>query len=41
VSELIGDKARPVPISKELLVMLDEGKRLEFLKKWQAAMKGQ
>jgi iron(III) transport system substrate-binding protein len=41
VSELIGDKARPVPINQELLVMLDEGKRLEFLKKWQAAMKGQ
>jgi iron(III) transport system substrate-binding protein len=41
VNELIGDKARPVPISQDLLVMLDEGKRLEFLKKWQAAMKGQ
>jgi iron(III) transport system substrate-binding protein len=41
VSELIGDKARPVPISQELLANLDEAKRLEFLKKWQAAMKGQ
>ena len=41
VNELIGDKARPVPISQELLANLDEAKRLEFLKKWQAAMKGQ
>jgi len=41
VSELIGDKARPVPIGEELLAGLDEGKRLEFLKRWQAAMKGQ
>ena len=41
VTELIGDKARPVPISQELLANLDEGKRLEFLKRWQAAMKGQ
>ncbi len=41
VSALIGDKARPVPISEELLANLDEGKRLAFLKQWQAAMKGQ
>ena len=41
VGELIGDKARPIPISKELLANLDETKRLDFLKKWQAAMKGQ
>jgi iron(III) transport system substrate-binding protein len=41
VTERIGDKARPVPISQELLANLDEGKRLEFLKRWQAAMKGQ
>jgi iron(III) transport system substrate-binding protein len=40
VSELIGDKARPVPISDELLTALDQTKRLAFLKKWQAAMKG-
>lgn len=33
VSELIGDKARPVAI--------DEGKRLEVLKKWQAARRAQ
>ena len=41
VTELIDDKARPVPIGPELLANLDEGKRLEFLKRWQAAMKGQ
>ena len=41
VEELIGDKARPVPISDELLADLDQKKRLAFLKQWQAAMKGQ
>jgi iron(III) transport system substrate-binding protein len=41
VSELIGDKARPVAIDRELLANLDESNRLEFLKKWQAALKGQ
>ena len=40
VSALIGDKARPVPISEALLANLDEAKRLAFLKQWQAAMKG-
>ncbi len=41
VGELIGDKARPVPISDELLSNLDAKKRLQFIKLWQAAMKGQ
>jgi iron(III) transport system substrate-binding protein len=41
VGELIGDKARPVPISDELLANLDAKKRLQFIKLWQAAMKGQ
>ena len=41
VSELVGDKARPIPIGPELLTNLDEGKRFDFLKRWQAAMKGQ
>lgn len=41
VAELVGDKARPIPIGPELLTNLDEGKRLDFLKRWQAAMKGQ
>jgi iron(III) transport system substrate-binding protein len=41
VEALIGDKARPIPISGDLLANLDQRKRLDFLKKWQAAMKGQ
>ncbi len=41
VTELVGDKARPVPISDELLSNLDAKNRLTFLKRWQAAMKGQ
>jgi len=41
VTDLIGDKAKPVPISGDLLGTLDQTKRLEFLKQWQAAMKGQ
>ncbi len=40
VAELIGDKVKPVPIGPELLGNLDQGKRLAFLKQWQAAMKG-
>jgi iron(III) transport system substrate-binding protein len=41
VAEMIGDKVRPVPIGPALLENLDQTKRLDFLKKWQAAMKGQ
>ena len=41
VEQQIGDKARPVPISDQLLTTLDAKKRLAFLKQWQAAMKGQ
>jgi iron(III) transport system substrate-binding protein len=41
VAELVGDKARPVAINADLLANLDQKKRLEFLKKWQAAKKGQ
>ncbi len=41
VTELIGDKARPVPIDQTLLDNLDQTKRLAFLSKWQAAKKGQ
>lgn len=41
VGQLIGDKARPVPIGPELLENLDQTKRLAFLAKWQAAKKGQ
>lgn len=41
VREEVGDKARPVEIGPGLLKNLDQTKRLAFLKKWQAAMKGQ
>jgi len=41
VAELVGDKARPVPISDELLSTLDQKRRLQFIRQWQAAMKGQ
>jgi iron(III) transport system substrate-binding protein len=41
VSQLIGDKARPVPIDQTLLENLDQAKRLAFLAKWQQAKKGQ
>jgi iron(III) transport system substrate-binding protein len=41
VTQMIGDKARPVPIGPELLTNLDKDKRLAFFAKWQAAKKGQ
>ena len=41
VSQLVGDKARPVPIDQTLLDNLDQAKRLAFLSKWQQAKKGQ
>lgn len=41
VTQLIGDKARPVPIDQTLLDNLDQTKRLAFLSKWQQAKKGQ
>jgi len=41
VTQLIGDKARPVPIDQTLLENLDQAKRLAFLAKWQQAKKGQ
>ncbi len=39
VNEKLGDKIRPIPVSKELLETLEQSKRLEFLAKWQAANK--
>jgi iron(III) transport system substrate-binding protein len=41
VTQLVGDKARPVPIDATLLENLDQTKRLAFLAKWQTAKKGQ
>lgn len=39
VNEKLGDKIRPIPVSKDLLETLEQSKRLEFLAKWQAANK--
>ena len=41
VTEQLGDKALPIPISPDLLVAHSDTQRREFVKKWQAAMKGQ
>ena len=39
VNDKLGDKARPIPVSAELLDTLEQSKRLEFLNKWQASQK--
>jgi len=39
VNETLGDRARPIPVSRELLETLEQTKRLEFLNQWQAALK--
>jgi hypothetical protein len=31
---------KPIPVSAELLGFLDQTKRLDFIKQWQAAIKG-
>ena len=36
----LGATAKPIPVGPELLGFLDQTKRLEFLKQWQAAIKG-
>jgi iron(III) transport system substrate-binding protein len=36
----LGATAKPIPVGPELLGYLDQAKRLEFLKQWQAAIKG-
>ncbi|MEO7056928.1 MAG: ABC transporter substrate-binding protein [Caldimonas sp.] len=38
-AKVLGNNAKPIPVSAELLVFLDQTKRLDFLKQWQAAMK--
>jgi iron(III) transport system substrate-binding protein len=35
----LGAAAKPIPVSPDLLVYLDQTKRLDFIKQWQAAMK--
>ncbi len=40
LAKTLGDKAKPIPVGPELLGFLDQTKRLEFIKQWQAAIKG-
>jgi iron(III) transport system substrate-binding protein len=35
----LGNAAKPIPVSADLLAYLDQTKRLDFIKQWQAAMK--
>ena len=35
----LGAAAKPIPVSADLLAYLDQTKRLDFIKQWQAAMK--
>ena len=35
----LGANAKPIPVSTDLLAYLDQTKRLDFIKQWQAAMK--
>jgi iron(III) transport system substrate-binding protein len=39
VTAKLGDRARPIPVSRELLDTLEQTKRLDFMNKWQAAIK--
>jgi iron(III) transport system substrate-binding protein len=38
-TKILGAAAKPIPVSADLLVYLDQTKRLDFIKQWQAAMK--
>jgi iron(III) transport system substrate-binding protein len=40
VAKMVGDKARPIPVDMTLLDSLDQMKRLTWIRRWQAAMKG-
>ena len=40
LTKTLGATLRPIPVGPELLVNLDQTKRLEFLKNWQTAIKG-
>ena len=39
-TKTLGAALKPIPVSDELLVYLDQTKRLDFLKQWQQAIKG-
>jgi iron(III) transport system substrate-binding protein len=38
-AKILGTAAKPIPVNAELLGYLDQTKRLDFIKQWQAAMK--
>jgi len=38
-TKALGATLKPIPVSGELLGFLDQTKRLEFLKRWQSAIK--
>ena len=40
LTKTLGATLRPIPVGPELLTYLDQAKRLEFIKQWQAAIKG-
>lgn len=40
LTKTLGATLRPIPVSADLLGYLDQTKRLDFLKQWQAAIKG-
>jgi len=40
LSKTLGASLKPIPVSPDLLASLDQTKRLEFIKQWQAAIKG-
>jgi iron(III) transport system substrate-binding protein len=39
ISKTLGDKAKPIPVSTDLLAFLDQTKRLEFIKQWTTLIK--
>ena len=40
LAKTLGGSVKPIPVSADLLVYLDQTKRLDFLKQWQGAIKG-
>ena len=40
LAKTLGNAVRPIPLSTDLLVYLDQTKRLDFIKQWQGAIKG-
>ena len=40
LAKTLGASVRPIPVNTEILGFLDQQKRLDFIKQWQAAIKG-